>query len=85
MMGGGGASMGGTREDNSAMLWYLDEEGRLSATRIVKGVTDGRVTEIVRGRNIEEGMQVITAVNEIEEDNGPSNPLATGPFGRRRG
>jgi HlyD family secretion protein len=83
--GMGGASMGGTRDDNSAMLWYLDEKGRLAAARITKGVTDGRMTEIARGRNIEEGMQVITAVNEIAEDDGPSNPLATGPFGRRRG
>jgi HlyD family secretion protein len=83
--GMGGASMGGTREDNSAMLWYLDDKGRLAAARITKGVTDGRMTEIARGRNIEEGMQVITAVNEVAEDDGPSNPLATGPFGRRRG
>jgi len=81
---GGGMALGGDRDDNSAMLWYLDDQGRLSATRIVKGVSDGRVTEIVRGRGVEEGMRVITAVNEVE-DNGPSNPLATGPFGRRRG
>jgi len=67
------------------MLWYIDGEGRLSATRIVKGVTDGRLTEIVRGRDVEEGLQVITSVTEPEEDDGPSNPLATSPFGRRRG
>ena len=83
--GSGGPSLGGTRDDSSAMVWYLDEEGRLTATRIVKGVTDGRMTEVAQGRGIEEGMQVIVGVNEIEEDNGPSNPLATGPFGRRRG
>jgi HlyD family secretion protein len=84
MGGSGGPSMGGTRDDNSAMLWYLDDEGRLTVTRIVKGVTDGRMTEVAQGRGIEEGMQVIVEVNEIEDD-GPSNPLATGPFGRRRG
>jgi multidrug efflux pump subunit AcrA (membrane-fusion protein) len=88
--GGGGASYGGgganpyagTRDDNSAMLWYLDDKGRLTATRIVKGVTDGRVTEVVSGKGVVEGMKVIVAVNE-EEDGGSSNPLATGPFGRR--
>jgi HlyD family secretion protein len=85
---GGMASSGGgsgLADDGSAMLWYLDDQGRLNASRIVKGVSDGRMTEIVRGRGVEEGMQVIVAVNEPEEDNGSGNPLATGPFGRRRG
>jgi HlyD family secretion protein len=83
--GGMGGMGGGPSDDTSATLWYVDGEGRLSATRVVKGVTDGRMTEIVRGRDIEEGMKIITGVNELEEDNGPSNPLATSPFGRRRG
>ena len=81
---GGTSFAGGGPDDTSGMLWYLDEKGRLVASRITKGVTDGRMTEVVRGRGIEEGMQVITGVSEVEEDNGPSNPLATGPFGRRR-
>jgi len=76
---------GGSSDDTSAMLWYLDSEGRLSATRITKGVSDGRMTEVVRGRDVEEGLKVITVVNEPEEDNGSSNPLASSPFGRRRG
>ncbi len=84
-MGGMGGMGGGSSDDTSAMLWYLDGKGRLNATRVVKGVTDGRMTEIVRGRDVEEGLQVIVSVTELEEDNGPSNPLATSPFGRRRG
>lgn len=84
--GMGGMSFNGSGSDEtSGMLWYLDEKGRLSVARITKGVSDGRMTEIVRGRGIEEGMQVIKSVTEPEEDNGPSNPLATSPFGRRRG
>ena len=84
--GMGGMSFNGSGSDEtSGMLWYLDEKGRLSVARIRKGVSDGRVTEIVRGRGIEEGTQVIKSVTEPEEDNGPSNPLATSPFGRRRG
>jgi hypothetical protein len=79
---GGGS---GLADDGSAMVWYLDEQGRLNVSRIVKGVSDGRMTEIVRGRGIEEGMRVIVGVNELEEESGSGNPLATGPFGRRRG
>jgi len=82
---GGMGGMGGeSSDDTSAMLWYLDDKGRLSAMRVVKGVTDGRMTEIVRGRDVEEGLQAIVTVTEPEEDNGSSNPLATSPFGRRR-
>ncbi len=84
-MGGMGGMGGGSSDDTSAMLWYLDDKGRLSVTRVVKGVTDGRMTEIVRGRDIEEGLKVIVSVTEPDEDDGPSNPLATSPFGRRRG
>jgi len=82
--GFGSSGHGAARDENAAMLWFLDDSGRLTATRIVKGVSDGRMTEVVKGRGVEEGMQVIVAVNEIEEG-GSSNPLATGPFGRRRG
>ena len=83
-MSGMGGMGGGSSDDTSAMLWYLDDKGRLSATRVVKGVTDGRMTEIVRGWGVEEGLEAIVSVTEPEEDNGPSNPLATSPFGRRR-
>jgi len=84
--GMGGMSFNGSGSDEtSGMLWYLDEKGRLSVARITKGVSDGRMTEIVRGHGVEEGTQVITSVTEPEEDNGSSNPLATSPFGRRRG
>ena len=76
---------GGGNDDTSAMVWYIDDKGRLAATRITKGVTDGKMTEVVNGRGIEEGMQVITSVTEPEDDGGSSNPLATSPFGRRRG
>ncbi|MBN2566262.1 MAG: efflux RND transporter periplasmic adaptor subunit [Candidatus Eisenbacteria bacterium] len=80
---GASGSGNGFGEEGSAFLWYLDDHGRLNATRVTKGVTDGRNTEIVKGRDVKEGMQVITRVNEPEQQNGSSNPLVTGPFGRR--
>lgn len=57
----GGEQWGGTR------LWILKEDGDFHAVRIETGATDGRMTEIVRGRSIEEGTQVITRVNEEAE------------------
>jgi len=81
----GGMSSGGSSDDTTGMLWYLDDKGRLALARITKGVSDGKMTEVVKGRGIEEGMQVITSVTEPEDDGGSSNPLATSPFGRKRG
>ena len=82
--GMGGMPMGGGSDEVEEMVWHLDDKGRLAVTRITKGVTDGKMTEVVKGRGIEEGLQVIVSVTEAEEDNGSSNPLATSPFGKRR-
>jgi HlyD family secretion protein len=57
----GGQQWGGQR------LWILKEDGSFDAVRIEAGATDGRKTEIVRGRGIEEGAKVITKVDEEAE------------------
>lgn len=81
--GGFGGGMFGKPEEGTARLWYLDD-GILSVARVRTGVTDGRSTEIVDGQDVVEGMQVITSVEEPEEDDGmSSNPLSA-TFGRRR-
>jgi HlyD family secretion protein len=70
--------------ENAAVLWHLDDDGNIAPKPVVKGVTDGRSTEIASGRGIEEGMQVIKAVVENpEEEQGSKNPLSN-TFGRRR-
>jgi len=82
--GAGGPSPSGGSGESTALLWYLNEEGAARAARVTTGATDGIVTEIVDGRGIVEGTEVITAVSESAEEGGSSNPLVTGPFGRRR-
>jgi HlyD family secretion protein len=75
----------GIEEEKGALLWYLDDDGKLAVAPIEKGATDGAKTEIVKGRGVQEGMKAISAVVEAPEDDGRSNnPLATTPFGRRR-
>ncbi len=74
---GGFGGFGGELPDNAARLWYLDENGRVSVSRITTGATDGRSTEIVKGRDVEEGMQMISGVTEKEEEEqGSKNPLS---------
>ena len=79
-------ALGGKDDESRAALWYLDDEGRLAVALVEKGATDGIQTEIVRGKNVSAGMKVISDVIEAPGDDGGSkNPLAAGPFGRRRG
>jgi hypothetical protein len=71
--GGGFQGQGGFGGGNRTMLWYLDEDGRVSATPVRTGISDGQMTEII-GRDIEPGLQVITGVTATEES-GISSPF----------
>ena len=62
-MGGGlGRQGGGQAKSQFGKLWYLDQNGKLQMSNIVLGITDGKNTEIIRGKNIKEGMNVINGI-----------------------
>lgn len=79
---GGSSSQNRNGSSNRAMLWYLDERGKLAFVPVVKGATDGRNTEILEGA-VTEGMQVITSLTATASADAKTNPLAP-QFGRRR-
>ena len=59
--GGNGMGMGNFRASkNFGTMWYLDSKGKLQMGRALLGLTDGKNTEIVRSRNIKDGMKIIT-------------------------
>lgn len=75
------------RRRNMNRLWYFDDKGNLKMSPVMIGLTDGKNTEIVRGRNITEGMKIISGVTEeATTQSGSSNvfnPQQSGPrFGR---
>ncbi|WP_456424617.1 efflux RND transporter periplasmic adaptor subunit [Rhodocaloribacter sp.] len=82
--GGGFSGAGGRRPSNVAMLWYLDDEGNVTAARVRTGITDGQMTE-VRGRNLEPGMQVIAGVTRTGSSAGTANPFQSNTTRRRPG
>ena len=60
MNGGAPGSNGSfTPPPNSGRLYLLDDKGKPSMAFVRTGATDGKMTEIVRGRGIEEGVKVI--------------------------
>lgn len=83
--GGAGSFFGNGNKIKAGTLWYLDEDGNLTATRVILGTSDGKVTEIVRGRNVSEGMKVITKYGEqtkTTKQNSFRPPPPMGGFGR---
>jgi HlyD family secretion protein len=63
-------------------IFYLDDEGKLKITMIKKGATDGKNTEIVEGRNIKEGMKVITGIKgEKQSESSEEEGQHRGPPG----
>ena len=79
-MMGGGNSHG--RRKGMNRLWFFDENNNLQMSSVVTGLTDGKNTEIVRGRNIKEGMKIISAILEnsaaASTTNNPFNPTPQG-------
>jgi multidrug efflux pump subunit AcrA (membrane-fusion protein) len=77
------------RSRNFGGVWYLDENNKLKMSRVVTGVTDGKNTEIVRGRNLKEGMKIITGIvednNQVQNKTNILNPQSNMPRGMRRG
>ena len=57
--GGGMSGQGaGTRGRRPSMVWYLDDQHKLTVSFVRTGVTDNTYTEIVRG-DLQEGQEVI--------------------------
>ena len=63
------------------MVWFLDEEGKLSASRVRTGISDGRQTQI-EGRFLEEGMNLISGA-DLSAESGSNTPFQSGQQQRR--
>ncbi len=59
-MGGAMGSAGGAVRREMGVVWYLDEKGNPAMARFRAGVSDGKMTEVVRSRDLKEGTKVIT-------------------------
>jgi HlyD family secretion protein len=53
--------------EDIAILWYFDDENRLSMMPVRTGATDAKTTEIVEGRGIKEGMKFISSIGKQGE------------------
>ncbi len=82
MGGQGGPPGSGKMPSDLKQIWYLDENGNLSMEMVKVGATNGTLTEIVRGRNVTEGMKVITGADTEGDSKKSSSSTSTrGSFG----
>mgnify|MGYP001177803325 CR=1 FL=1 len=73
----GAGNNSGQRRRNMNRVWFIDEKGNLKMSPVMIGLTDGRNTEIIRGRDVVEGMKIITAV--VEENTSSSSTNVFNP------
>jgi HlyD family secretion protein len=71
----------GQRPKDSGRVWYLDNTHNLAMARFKTGATDGKVTEIVKSRDLEQGMQVIIGMKQ--NGNGKNTNTSNQPRGFR--
>jgi hypothetical protein len=76
--GQSGAATRSAAHPTSALLWHVDSAGKVSATRVHVGLSDGQQTE-VQGQGITAGMQVIVGTNTGTATTSTSAP-ASSPF-----
>jgi len=58
--GNGNGFLNGKLPEHMGRVFYLDEKGNLAMAFLQKGITDGKLTEILHSRTLTEGMKVIT-------------------------
>jgi HlyD family secretion protein len=62
------------RPRNVAMLWYLDDQGKLAVAPAHTGLSDGQRTE-VKSEGLKEGMQIIVGVTQTAPTTAASSPF----------
>jgi HlyD family secretion protein len=80
--GASGAGRTGRGASSSGTLYMLDADGKLKAIRVRTGISDSAFTE-VRGKEITEGMKVITGMTQPQTAGATSTAPAS-PFQPQR-
>ena len=73
------------RPKDVGQVWYQDQNGRLAMDFVRTGTTDGTNTEVLMGRSLQEGMQVITGTesNASKKSTSQNTGPRFGPGGPR--
>jgi HlyD family secretion protein len=82
---GPGSGSGNFNPENMGTVWFINDKGEPEMTPFRKGKTDGKNTEILGSRRLEEGMKLITGYidpsKEPENNNEQNTRRRFGPPG----
>lgn len=70
----------GAREANRTLLWHLDTDGKVTASMVRTGITDGQSTEI-EGPAVQAGMRIIASIAAASA----SGAASANPFQNQQG
>ena len=72
----------GQRPKDIGRVWYLDNNHNLAMARFKTGATDGKETEVLKSRDLKDGMEVIVGMkqNGNENSNNNNRPRGFRPF-----
>lgn len=56
----------GSIPENAGQVWFINNNGELDVEPVLKGSSDGKYTEILKCRRLEQGMKVITAKSKTD-------------------
>jgi HlyD family secretion protein len=72
-------------EEDTGLLWYLDDHGKIAIEQVKTGISDGGETELTNPGRFREGMKVISGLVEKDEtkktDKSGNKTLMGGPPG----
>jgi len=79
-----------TMPENAGQVWFINDDGKLDVEPVLKGLSDGKYTEIVKCRQLTAGMKVINGRAETARKKSSerkkqvfqSTPPRGGPPGR---
>ena len=72
-----GNGFGNNNNKSRGSFWYVDEKGNPTMGFAALGLSDGKNTEIIRSRNLNEGMQVITGFESAANDKSQNPNILT--------
>ncbi len=77
--------MSSDKRSEFSRVFYLDETGKLGMARFKPGMTDGRVTEVIESRELQEGIRVVTGTTTVDKKTTSSgkNALSSLMSGKR--
>jgi HlyD family secretion protein len=70
-----GSGFGNPNNKSRGSFWYINVNGNPSMGSAVLGLSDGKNTEVIKSRELKDGMQIITGFEAVNETKAPNSNI----------